>query len=113
MNISKQFLLSFLQLLFRLLHILEKLLSCEDCDEEDRILDWINMLVTCHYLHMVISKDENMEEVRLRLQETVSNIQETLKNLTECKVSVKNLLETKVPPVHVNNQAYAIEVIQI
>ena len=95
-------------------HILEKLLSSEDRDEEDRILDWINMLVTCHYLHMVISKDQTiMEEVRLRLQETVSNIQETMKNLTECKISVKNLLETKVPPVQVNNQAYAIEVIQI
>ena len=99
--------------LFRLLHILEKLLSSEECHQEDRILDWINMLVTCHYLHMVISKDQSMEEIRLRLQDTVSSIQETLKNLTECKVTVKNLLETKVPPVQVNNQAYAIEVIQI
>ena len=62
---------------------------------------------------MVMSKDEEAEEVRTQLYLTVTNIQDTIKALTDCRVSVQNLLQTKTPPVTVKNQAYSIQIIQI
>ena len=88
-------------------------MSSEDCDLEDQILDWVNILVTSHYLQMVMSDDTEMEQMRIRLQKTVSSIQEKLKIMTECRITVNNLLQTKIPPMKISNQIYSIEIIQI
>ena len=93
--------------------MLEELLSSEDCDLEVQILEWVNILVTSHYLQMVMSADPEMDLMRTRLQKTVSNIQEKLKIMTDCRITVNNLLQTKVPPMKISNQIYSIEIIQI
>ena len=98
---------------FRLLGILEKLLNSDEGDLEEKVIDWVNLLVTGHYLQMVMCKDQELDLMRSRLHKTVSNIQEKLKTLSECKVVAKNLLSTKVPPVKMSNQIYSIEIIQI
>ena len=88
-------------------------MSSEDCDLEVQILDWVNILVTSHYLQMVMSNDPEMDQMRTKLQKTVSNIQEKLKIMTECRITVNNLLQTKIPPMKISNQIYSIEIIQI
>ena len=93
--------------------MLEELLSSDDCDLEVQILEWVNILVTSHYLQMVMSGDPEMDLMRTRLQKTVSNIQEKLKIMTDCRITVNNLLQTKVPPMKISNQIYSIEIIQI
>ena len=93
--------------------MLEELLSSEDCDLEVQILEWVNILVTSHYLQMVMSGDPELDLMRTRLQKTVSNIQEKLKIMTDCRITVNNLLQTKVPPMKISNQIYSIEIIQI
>ena len=93
--------------------MLEELLSSDDCDLEVQILEWVNILVTSHYLQMVMSADPEMDLMRTRLQKTVSNIQEKLKIMTDCRITVNNLLQTKVPPMKISNQIYSIEIIQI
>ena len=98
---------------FRLLGILEKLLNSDEGDLEEKVIDWVNLLVTGHYLQMVMCKDQELDLMRSRLHKTVSNIQEKLQTLSECKVVAKNLLSTKVPPVKMSNQIYSIEIIQI
>ena len=62
---------------------------------------------------MVMSGDPEMDLMRTRLQKTVSNIQEKLKIMTDCRITVNNLLQTKVPPMKISNQIYSIEIIQI
>ena len=93
--------------------MLEELLSSDDCDLEVQILEWVNILVTSHYLQMVMSADPEMDLMRTRLQKTVSYIQEKLKIMTDCRITVNNLLQTKVPPMKISNQIYSIEIIQI
>ena len=93
--------------------MLEELLSSDDCDLEVQILEWVNILVTSHYLQMVMSGDPELDLMRTRLQKTVSNIQEKLKIMTDCRITVNNLLQTKVPPMKISNQIYSIEIIQI
>ena len=88
-------------------------MSSDDCDLEVQILEWVNILVTSHYLQMVMSADPEMDLMRTRLQKTVSNIQEKLKIMTDCRITVNNLLQTKVPPMKISNQIYSIEIIQI
>ena len=88
-------------------------MSSEDCELEVQILEWVNILVTSHYLQMVMSGDPEMDLMRTRLQKTVSNIQEKLKIMTDCRITVNNLLQTKVPPMKISNQIYSIEIIQI
>jgi len=102
-----------LEQVIRLLNMLEELLSSDDCDLEVQILEWVNILVTSHYLQMVMSADPEMDLMRTRLQKTVSNIQEKLKIMTDCRITVNNLLQTKVPPMKISNQIYSIEIIQI
>ena len=103
----------FCLLINRLLKILERIVRSDETESVENVLSWMNMLVTCHYLQMVMSKDEEAEEVRTQLYLTVTNIQDTIKALTDCRVSVQNLLQTKTPPVTVKNQAYSIQIIQI
>ena len=62
---------------------------------------------------MVMSGDPELDLMRTRLQKTVSNIQEKLKIMTDCRITVNNLLQTKVPPMKISNQIYSIEIIQI
>ena len=93
--------------------MLEELLSSEDCDLEVQILEWVNILVTSHYLQMVMCGDPEMDLMRTRLQKTVSSIQEKLKIMTDCRIIVNNLQQTKVPPMKISNQIYSIEIIQI
>ena len=88
-------------------------MTSDDCDLEVQILEWVNILVTSHYLQMVMSADPEMDLMRTRLQKTVSNIQEKLKIMTDCRITVNNLLQTKVPPMKISNQIYSIEIIQI
>ena len=88
-------------------------MSSDDCDLEVQILEWVNILVTSHYLQMVMSADPEMDLMRTRLQKTVSYIQEKLKIMTDCRITVNNLLQTKVPPMKISNQIYSIEIIQI
>lgn len=76
-------------------------------------MEWVNILVTGHYLQMVMCKDQEMADVRSRLQATVGEIQERVKTMADCQVMIKNLLNTKVPPVKISNQIYSIEIIQI
>merc|ERR1719282_1218827 len=62
-----------LEQVIRLLNLLEELLSSEDCELEVQILEWVNILVTSHYLQMVMSGDPELDLMRIRLQKTVSN----------------------------------------
>merc|ERR1712110_1252291 len=88
----------------RLLALLEKLLTRGNSGIEEKVLDWVNILVTGHYLQMVMCKDQEMSDVRSRLQAAVGQIQGRLKTMTDCRVMIKNLLNTKVPPVQISNQ---------
>jgi len=97
----------------RLLRLLEMLLSSESTVNIDNILSWVNILVTCHYLHLVMTQDEEASSVRELLLDTVKRIQKTVKALADCKISVENLMKTNSHPVKANNQAYSIEIIQI
>ena len=97
----------------RLLALLEKLLTSGNCGTEEKLLEWVNILVTGHYLQMVMCKDQEMTDVRSRLQATIGEIQERVKTMADCQVMIKNLLNTKVPPVKISNQIYSIEIIQI
>ena len=98
---------------FRLLTLLEKLLTADDCGTEEKVLEWVNILVTGHYLQITMCKVQEMDVLRTRLQETVARIQERIKTMTDCQVMIKNLLSSKVPPVIISNQIYSIEIIQI
>ena len=89
------------------------LLKQNDKLEEEKLLEWVNILVTGHYLQMVMCKDQEMTDVRSRLQATIGEIQERVKTMADCQVMIKNLLNTKVPPVKISNQIYSIEIIQI
>ena len=80
---------------FSLLNLLEKLLSLDDSDIEEKTVEWVNILITGHYLQMVMSKDEELDLTRTRLQETVSKIMEKLKIMTDCRVTIKNFMNTK------------------
>ena len=62
---------------------------------------------------MVMCKDQEMTDVRSRLQATIGEIQERVKTMADYQVMIKNLLNTKVPPVKISNQIYSIEIIQI
>ncbi len=102
-----------MSIFYRLLALLEKLLTRGNSGIEEKVLDWVNILVTGHYLQMVMCKDQEMSDVRSRLQAAVGQIQGRLKTMTDCRVMIKNLLNTKVPPVKISNQIYSIEIIQI
>jgi len=102
-----------LEQVISLLNLLEKLLSADDSDMEEKVVEWINILITGHYLQMVMSKDQELDLMRTRLQETVNKVMEKLKIMTDCRVTIKNLMNTKVAPVKISNQVYSIEMIQI
>jgi len=102
-----------LEQVISLLNLLEKLLSADDSDMEEKVVEWVNILITGHYLQMVMSKGLEMDLMRTRLQDTVNKVMEKLKIMTDCRVTIKNLMNTKVAPVKISNQVYSIEMIQI
>ena len=73
---------------FRLLTLLEKLLTADDCGTEEKVLEWVNILVTGHYLQITMCKVQEMDVLRTRLQETVARIQERNK-LEKCVESLR------------------------
>ena len=97
----------------KLLELLELLLKQGDCETEERAVEWINMVVTCHYLQIVLSQNTQLDAVRTNLLETVNRVKAKVKVLTECRAVLHNLLNTKAPPVQISNQIYSIEVLQI
>ena len=97
----------------KLLELLELLLKQGDCETEEKAVEWINMVVTCHYLQIVLSQNTQLDAVRTNLLETVNRVKAKVKVLTECRAVLHNLLNTKAPPVQISNQIYSIEVLQI
>ena len=97
----------------KLLELLELLLRQEDCETEEKALEWVNMVVTCHYLQMVVCPAGRLDSVRTNLRHTVGRIKERVKVLAECRATLHNLLHTKAPPVQISNQIYSIEILQI
>ena len=97
----------------KILELLELLLQQNDCETEERALEWINMIVTCHYLQIVLCSEERLDSVRTDLRDTVNRIKARLKVLSECRATLHNLLNTKAPPVQISNQIYSIEILQI
>ena len=97
----------------KLLELLELLLKQGDWETEERAVVWINMVVTSHYLQIVLSQNTQLDAVRTSLLETVNRLKAKVKVLTECRAVLHNLLNTKAPPVQISNQIYSIEVLQI
>jgi len=99
--------------LCKLLDILIHKQTAEAVCDEENLLDWVGMLVTSHYMQLVMSRDKDTLDVVNRLVLTVKNVQEGVKLMTESRVMVQNIMTTKIPPVKNSNQAYCIEIIQI
>jgi len=97
----------------QLLELLELVLKQEDSETEEKAMEWVNIVVTCHYLQIVLSPDPQLNSVRTNLLDTVARIKARLKVLSECRATLHNLLNTKAPPVQNSNQIYSIEVLQI
>eukprot|EP00092_Neocalanus_flemingeri_P018041 GFUD01019526.1.p1 GENE.GFUD01019526.1~~GFUD01019526.1.p1 ORF type:complete len:521 (+),score=189.47 GFUD01019526.1:54-1616(+) len=81
--------------------------------EERNLLDWMSMLMTSHYMQLVVSRDKDTLDLINKLQETVKSVQESVKLMTDSRVLVQNIMNTKTQPVKNSNQAYCIEIIQI
>jgi len=99
----------------KLCSVLDKLLNSEEdikCEQES-LLEWLSLLITSHYLQLVVSRDNNTLALLQKMVETVKSCQDTSKELIDSKVLVHNIVNTKVPPVKNNNQDYCIEIIQI
>merc|ERR1711915_762450 len=96
----------------KLCSVLDKLLNSEECEQES-LLEWLSLLITSHYLQLVVSRDSNTLALLQKMVETVKSCQDTSKELIDSKVLVHNIVNTKVPPIKNNNQDYCIEIIQI
>eukprot|EP00090_Calanus_glacialis_P046541 TRINITY_DN9199_c0_g1_i1.p1 TRINITY_DN9199_c0_g1~~TRINITY_DN9199_c0_g1_i1.p1 ORF type:complete len:522 (+),score=211.60 TRINITY_DN9199_c0_g1_i1:44-1609(+) len=83
-----------------------------ECAEEN-LLEWVSMLITSHYMQLVVSRDKDTLDLVNKLQETVKGVQESVKLMTDSRVLVQNIMNTKIPPIKNSNQAYCIEIIQI
>ena len=88
-------------------------MSEEDQTIEEQVVEWISLVVTDNYLQMVMSKDAELDQLRTRLMSTVTDVQERLKIMSQCQVTLYNLMHSKITPVKISNQAYSIEIIQI
>ena len=83
-----------------------------ECAQEN-LLEWVSMLITSHYMQLVVSRDKDTLDMVNKLQETVKGVQESVKLMTDSRVLVQNIMNTKIPPIKNSNQAYCIEIIQI
>jgi len=100
----------------KLLSVLDTLLQKEvagvEC-EDTQILSWISLLLNTHYLQLVVAKDPETKKVVSGVQDTVAAIQESARILADTRTLTYNIINTKIPIVKNNNQAYCIEIIQI
>jgi len=91
--------------LFNVLDILlHQSLPEEDCEEEN-VMEWVSLLVTSHYMQLVVSRDKDILDMVNKLQDTVKKVQVSVKLMTDSRVLVQNIMNTKIPPVKNNNQA--------
>jgi len=99
-----------------LLKVLDTLIHEDQTDIENvdkSVLEWVSLLVTSHYMQLVVSRDKDTLNMVNRMQNTIKEVQESVKMMTDSKVLVHNIMNTKIPPIKNNNQAYCIEIIQI
>jgi len=106
-----------LEQVIQLCRVLETLImhkQGEDSVSEDKnLLEWVGLLVTSHYMQLVVSRDKDTLDMVNRIQDTVKQVQESVKLMIDSRVLVHNIINTNIPPVKNNNQAYCIEIIQI
>jgi len=99
-----------------LFKVLDNLIHENQTDVENvdkSVLEWVSLLVTSHYMQLVVSRDKDTLDMVNRMQNTIKQVQESVKMMTDSKVLVHNIMNTKIPPIKNNNQAYCIEIIQI
>jgi len=82
-------------------------------NNEKNLFEWASMLITSHYMQLVVSRDADVLDVVNDVHQTIKIYQDTMKLMGDSKIKVHNMLNTKLPPVKNNNQAYCIEIIQI
>ena len=103
----------------RLLVVLDQLLTQSagqgdslQCGEEE-LLEWIGLLISNHFMQLLVTRADSTVELRTKLCQTVAQLQTRMRLMTESKTILQNLLNTKMPPIQRSSQAYSIEIIQI
>lgn len=84
--------------------------NCDEFDHDEKIIEWMNILIDAHYQQFVMTKDEKCLSLLVKWQTAVGENIELMKQLKSLEPVLQNVVRRKVPTKKTkSNKWYSIE----
>ncbi|XP_058463229.1 nucleolar protein 11 [Malaya genurostris] len=94
--------------------LMESPTNSDSFDSDEKVIEWITLLIDSHYQQIVLSKDESIKEKIVSLLNVVKRHAESLRKLKSLAPTIQRLVERKGDRnERRHNQWYSVETIQL